>query len=232
LKNNQKANLLLVEDDPSLGERLRKGLQQEGFVTVLARSGADGLANLRGGAFDLVILDWMLPDFSGVELLATLRAEAKRLPVLFLTARDEVEDRVKGLDSGADDYLTKPFAFSELLARIRTLLRRMAVTTEKILEFGSLRIDLITRKASCNLQPIELTPREFDLLAVLANPEGDTVSRETLSHDVWQKAGRFTSLDNVIDVHLTHLRKKLRASMGDDPIKTVRGVGYTFQRIA
>jgi two-component system, OmpR family, copper resistance phosphate regulon response regulator CusR len=152
LKNNQKANLLLVEDDPSLGERLRKGLQQEGFVTVLARSGADGLANLRGGAFDLVILDWMLPDFSGVELLATLRAEAKRLPVLFLTARDEVEDRVKGLDSGADDYLTKPFAFSELLARIRTLLRRMAVTTEKILEFGSLRIDLITRKASCNLR--------------------------------------------------------------------------------
>jgi two-component system copper resistance phosphate regulon response regulator CusR len=230
LKNNQKANLLLVEDDLSLGERLRKGYNR-GLCNCARESVQMAWRICEEARSILSFWTGCCPIFPGLNFSPPY-VRSQTLAGSFLTARDEVEDRVKGLDSGADDYLTKPFAFSELLARIRTLLRRMAVTTEKILEFGSLRIDLITRKASCNLQPIELTPREFDLLAVLANPEGDTVSRETLSHDVWQKAGRFTSLDNVIDVHLTHLRKKLRASMGDDPIKTVRGVGYTFQRIA
>jgi DNA-binding response OmpR family regulator len=221
--------LLLIEDDSSLGMRLRKGLQQEGYETWLARTGEEGLLQARQDAFDLLVLDWMLPDFPGIDVLQLLRAESRRIPVLFLTARDEVEDRVLGLDSGADDYLTKPFAFSELLARIRTLLRRVATSNEKAFQIGRLNIDLITRKASCGGELVDLTPREFDVLALLTNRRGDIVSREALVRDVWRQAGRLTSLDNVLDVHLTHLRKKLREATGDDPIETVRGVGYILR---
>ena len=221
--------LLLIEDDSSLGMRLRKGLQQEGYETWLARTGEEGLLQARQDAFDLLILDWMLPDLQGIDVLQLLRAESRRIPVLFLTARDEVEDRVLGLDSGADDYLTKPFAFSELLARIRTLLRRVATSNEKAFQIGRLNIDLITRKASCGGELVDLTPREFDVLAVLTNRRGDIVSREALARDVWRQAGRLTSLDNVLDVHLTHLRKKLREATGDDPIETVRGVGFMLR---
>ena len=221
--------LLLIEDDSSLGMRLRKGLQQEGYETWLARTGEEGLSQARQGAFDLLILDWMLPDLQGIDVLQSLRAESRRIPVLFLTARDEIEDRVLGLDSGADDYLTKPFAFSELLARIRTLLRRVATSNEKVLQIGALNIDLITRKASCGGELVELTPREFDVLAVLANRCGDIVSREALAHDVWRQAGRLTSLDNVTDVHMANLRRKLRIATGHDCVETVRGFGYRIR---
>ena len=203
-----------------------QGLQQEGYTTFLARTGQEGLLQARSGTYALVILDWMLPDLSGFELLCALRVESVQIPILFLTARDAVEDRVLGLDSGADDYLVKPFSFSELLARLRTLLRRRQQFTVKTLTIDQLTIDLLTRNVLYSGHPVELTPREFDLLAVLINHQGEIVSREMLVEDVWRQAGRLTSLDNVIDVHIAHLRKKLQTVMRRDIIETVRGVGY------
>ncbi|PWU06178.1 MAG: DNA-binding response regulator [Verrucomicrobia bacterium] len=218
--------ILLIEDDLSLGLQLERGLRQEGYATSLARTAQEGLSQARSEAYALIILDWMLPDASGIELLRTLQGEAIQIPVLFLTARDAIEDRVLGLDSGADDYLVKPFSFSELLARLRTLLRRRQQVTAKRLHIDQLTIDLVTRNVLYSGQPVDLTPREFDLLAVLINHRGEIVSREMLVKDVWRQAGRLTSLDNVIDVHIAHLRKKLQIVMRRDIIETVRGVGY------
>ncbi len=218
--------ILLIEDDPSLGMRLRNGLQQEGYVTFLAKTGQEGLIQARSGVHALIILDWMLPDLQGIEVLQSLREEAIRLPILFLTARDAIEDRVLGLDAGADDYLVKPFSFSELLARIRMLLRRHKHSLTKTLTVGELSINLLTRSVSHSGHSIDLTPREFDLLAILINHRGEVVSREVLVQEVWRQAGRLTSLDNVIDVHVAHLRKKLQAIIHKDIIETVRGLGY------
>jgi len=225
---NQKSRLLLVEDDTSLGRKIRKGLQTEGFEVVLRLTAAEALQSLQTDDWEVMILDWMLPDQSGVELLRLLRSEGRTLPVLMLTARSEVEDRVEGLDAGADDYLVKPFAFAELLARIRSLQRRLAERTERslITGGGALSIDLMSRRVSAHGQSLELTPKEYDLLAYLVARNGEVVSRKTLVEKVWQAAGRFTSLDNVIDVHMANLRRKLREATGRDPIETVRGVGY------
>ncbi|MCC5841280.1 MAG: response regulator transcription factor [Opitutales bacterium] len=223
------ARILLVEDDRSLGQRLRKGLGQAGYAVHLAVDGQSALEALRAEAFDIAVLDWMLPDIDGIEVLRTLRAEGRRLPVIFLTARGEVDDRVDGLDAGADDYMTKPFALAELCARVRTLLRRGSATRERILEIGKLRIDLMANRVEVGGTPLDLTPREYSLLAFLALRQGDAVSRTTLTREVWQAENRFTSLDNVIDVHMANLRKKLRAACGHDPITTLRGVGYRME---
>lgn len=226
LKIMANASILLVEDDPSLGQRLRKALGKAGHTVRLVTEGRAALALLRAEAFDLVVLDWMLPDIDGLEVLSTLRAEGRRVPVLFLTARAEVEDRVDGLDAGADDYMTKPFALAELSARVRSLLRRGASTHERVLAIGILRIDLTANRVEAGGAPVDLTPREFALLAFLALRRGDVVSRATLTREVWKAENRFTSLDNVIDVHMANLRKKLRAVCGHDPITTLRGVGF------
>jgi two-component system copper resistance phosphate regulon response regulator CusR len=221
--------LLLVEDDPSLGRRLRLGLRQEGYEVVLARTGGEALEQDRQEAFALVILDGMLPDLDGLEVLRRLREGGRSIPVLMLTARGETEDRVRGLDAGADDYLVKPFALAELLARIRTLLRRTIGAREKRLAAGALTLDLVARRACWAGRPLDLTPKEFELASCLLNLGGEIASRQMLVREVWQAEGRFTSLDNVIDVHVANLRRKLREVAGADVVETVRGVGYRWR---
>jgi two-component system copper resistance phosphate regulon response regulator CusR len=171
----------------------------------------------------------MLPDVEGPELLAQIRTSHPRIPVLMLTARDAVEDRIRGLDSGADDYLPKPFALGELLARIRRLLHRFDPSSGRLAEVGGLRMDLLKRQAVADGKALDLTPREFDILALLAEMNGEIVSRQTLTRDVWKQENRFTSLDNVIDVHLANLRRKLREALPQDPIETIRGVGFRLR---
>jgi two-component system copper resistance phosphate regulon response regulator CusR len=222
--------ILIIEDDEKTADALATGLTQAGFSTATARTGEDGFFLVNAEVFDLVLLDWMLPGRSGIEILRTLRARGTKTPVLLLTARDAVDDRVLGLETGADDYLVKPFAFPELLARIRSLLRRAAPTAEPLKRsMADLVIDLEARRASRAGRPIELTPREFDLLAYLLRQPGQVVSREMLAQDVWRETNRLTPLDNVIDVHVAHLRRKVD---GDHPLKliqTVRGMGFMLR---
>lgn len=225
------ACLLLIEDDASLAHRLAQGLRQEEYRVVSASTAADGVKAFAQEAFDLVLLDWMLPDGDGLQVLKQLREDGRTLPVLMLTARGETEDRVQGLDSGADDYLVKPFALAELLARIRSLLRRNTVSREKSVQFGPVQLDLVTRQARVDGTLVDLTPREFDVLAYLASLGGEIASRHMLVHNVWNAAGRFSSLDNVIDVHMANLRRKLRDTTGADLLETVRGVGYRLKPI-
>jgi two-component system copper resistance phosphate regulon response regulator CusR len=228
MTNNAHA-LLLIEDDVSMAYRLAQGLRQEGYRVVTAVTVVDGLKAFAQEAFDLVLLDWMLPDGDGIEILKQLRRSGRTVPVLMLTARGETEDRVQGLDSGADDYLVKPFALAELLARIRSLLRRIIISRDKAVELGHVHIDLVTRRARVGGNEVDLTPREFDLLAYLVSLGGEVASRQMLVQNVWNAAGRFISLDNVIDVHIANLRRKLRDTAGLDPVETVRGVGYRIQ---
>lgn len=229
--SEREPSLLIIEDDASLAHRLAQGLRPEGYRIVSAATATDGLKQFAQEAFDLVLLDWMLPDGDGIEIVRKLRGDGRTVPVLMLTARGETEDRVLGLDSGADDYLVKPFALAELLARIRSLLRRTTVSREKAVEWGLVHVDLVTRRAKVNGKGVDLTPREFDVLAYLVSLGGEIASRHMLVHNVWNAAGRFSSLDNVIDVHMANLRRKLRESTGLDPIETVRGVGYRLREL-
>ncbi len=222
--------LLIIEDDEKTADALATGFTQAGFFSAIARTGEDGFFLVSTEEFNLVLLDWMLPGRSGIEILKTLRARGTRTPVLLLTARDAVDDRVLGLESGADDYLVKPFAFPELLARVRSLLRRAAPAAEPLKRtLADLTVDLEARRVSRAGRPIELTPREFDLLAYLLRQPGLVVSREMLAQDVWRETNRLTPLDNVIDVHVAHLRRKVD---GDHPLKliqTVRGMGFMLR---
>jgi DNA-binding response OmpR family regulator len=218
--------ILVVEDEPKVGNALREGLEAEGYEVTLAQTGEEGFFQASAHAFDLIILDVMLPGRDGIEVLNTLRKQGARTPVLLLTAKDAIEDRVLGLDTGADDYLVKPFAFAELSARIRALLRRNRIDTESLLTIGRLDVDLVRRTVTREGQRIELTAREFELLEYLVRNHGRVVSREMLARDVWKETARATPLDNVIDVHVARLRRKL-----DDPfdlklLHTVRGVGF------
>jgi two-component system copper resistance phosphate regulon response regulator CusR len=221
-------HILVIEDQRKIAQALREGLEAQSYSVSLAATGEEGFYQLNSEEFDLVILDLMLPGRDGLDILKTIRKTGKHTPVLILTARDTVEDRVLGLETGADDYLIKPFAFPELLARIRVLLRRnvSAATTE--LKIADLKMDLIAHRASRAGRPLELTAREFSLLEYLLRNQGQVVSREMLARDVWRETGRATPLDNVIDVHIARLRRKL-----DDPfpvklLKTVRGVGFVL----
>jgi len=222
------SRLLIVEDDEKTVRALASCLTREGFAVSTARTGEEGFFLLNTESFDLVVLDWVLPGRDGVEILRTLRARGARMPVLLLTARDAVEDRVLGLESGADDYLVKPFAFPELLARIRSLLRR--VTAEPLRRtLADLVVDLETRRAWRAGRALELTPREFDLLAYLARQPNQVVTREMLAKDVWRETNRATPLDNVIDVHVAHLRRKVDEGHPVKLIQTVRGVGFVLR---
>jgi len=222
--------LLIVEDDPKTAEALATGLERAGHAVALAPTGEDGFFRVSAEQFDLLVLDWMLPGRSGLEILRALRMRGAKVPVLLLTARDAVEDRVLGLESGADDYLVKPFAFPELLARIGSLLRRSTQFAEPLKKtLGDLVVDREARRAQRAGKPLDLTPREFDLLAYLMWQAGQVVSREMLAKDVWRETNRLTSLDNVIDVHVAHLRRKVD---GDHPVKliqTVRGMGFVLR---
>ena len=224
-----RVKILIVEDDAKTAQAIRRGLTAEGYEASVARTGEEGFLQLNAEAFDLVVLDWMLPGRDGIEILKALRARGAKPPVILLTARDAVEDRVTGLDSGADDYLVKPFAFAELLARIRALLRRTAPEDGLLKQVGDLTIDIQSRRVWREEQEIVLTPREFDLLVYLVRYEGQVVTRQMLAHDVWREPNRATPLDNVIDVHLAHLRKKVDEGRPTKLIHTVRGVGFTLR---
>ena len=221
--------ILVVEDEPKIARALREGLEAESYSVSLAPTGEDGFFLLNSEPFDLVVLDVMLPGRSGLEILAALRRRGLPTPVLLLTARDTGDDRVLGLDLGADDYLVKPFAVAELSARIRALLRRGPSRPEPILTLADLQLDLLARSASRAGHPLDLTPREFDLLAYLLRHHGQIVSREMLARDLWKETARHTPLDNVIDVHIARLRRKLDESFSPKLLHTIRGVGFTLK---
>lgn len=221
--------LLVVEDDAATARSLRDGLLAEGWTVAVAGNGAAALAAVREEPLDLVVLDWMLPDGDGIAVLRALRAEGRRLPVLMLTARDALEDRVFGLEHGADDYLVKPFAWSELSARVRALRRRAGEAEPLRRRVGDLEIDLETREARRDGELLPLTGREFDLLAYLARHQGGIVTRAMLARDVWRESRRVTPLDNVIDVHVSHLRRKVDGGRGIRLLHTIRGVGFEMR---
>ena len=224
--------LLVIEDEPKVGHALQEGLQAEGYEVVLAETGEEGFFIASSRNFDLIVLDVMLPGRDGLEVLAALRKQNMTAQVLILTAKDAIEDRVAGLDTGADDYLVKPFAFPELSARIRALLRRGKSEPVASLRIGTLEIDPATRTVSREGLRLELTVREFELLEFLARNKGRVVSREMLARDVWKEPGRATPLDNVIDVHVARLRKKLDDPFEGKLLHTVRGVGFILSEDA
>jgi two-component system copper resistance phosphate regulon response regulator CusR len=229
--------ILIVEDDPKTGDYLNRGLRESGFNADLARTGPDGLYLALEHDYDLIVLDVMLPKMDGWAVLGELR-QRKDTPVLFLTARDDIADRVRGLELGADDYLVKPFAFAELLARIRTLLRRAAARAPAVrrgrgpdvIRVSDLEVDLLRHRVSRNGTRIDLTPREFALLKLLVRREGEVLSRSLIASQVWDM--NFDSDTNVVDVAVKRLRAKV-----DDPhpsklIHTVRGMGYLLEERA
>ena len=225
-------HILVVEDETKVARALSEGLAREGYEVTVARTGEEGYYLLDARSFDLVVLDLMLPGRDGMEILATLRSRDRGIPVLILTARDAVEDRVVGLDAGADDYLVKPFAFPELSARIRALLRRGRAEQSSRLQVADLEVDVAARRVTRGGRILELTAREFELLEYLLRNRGRVVSREMLSRDVWKEAGRATPLDNVIDVHIARLRRKVDEAFDVKLIHTVRGVGFTVKEAA
>jgi DNA-binding response OmpR family regulator len=224
--------ILVIEDEPKVGQALREGLQAEGYEVVLAETGEDGFFLASNRVFDLIVLDVMLPGRDGLEVLDALRKQSISTPVLLLTAKDAVESRVAGLDAGADDYLVKPFAFPELSARIRALLRRGKAEPMTLIRIGSFEVDPVTRTVLREGIRLELTVREFELLEYLARNNGRVVSREMLARDVWKEPGRATPLDNVIDVHVARLRKKLDDPFSFKLLHTVRGVGFLLSEEA
>jgi len=221
--------VLVVEDERKLAQVLTTALEAEHYEVVVAPTGEDGFFHANAEVFDLVILDLMLPRRSGLEILQALRKRGLQTPVLILTARDSIDDRVVGLDLGADDYLVKPFAFPELLARVRALLRRGRPSEAFRLKAADLEIDTATRKVVRGGRELDLTSREFELLEYLLRHQGHLVSREMLAHEVWKEPRRGTPLDNVIDVQMARLRKKVDADAGQRLIHTIRGVGFTLK---
>jgi two-component system, OmpR family, copper resistance phosphate regulon response regulator CusR len=221
--------VLVVEDEQKVANALREGLEGERYEVVVERTGEAAFFRLNTEGFDAILLDLTLPGRDGLQILKAVRERGLKTPVLVLTARDTVQDRVAGLDSGADDYLVKPFAFAELLARIRALVRRGRAAESPRLGAGDLDMDLITRKVTRSARPVELTVREFELLEYLLRHHGQVVSRETLARDVWKETARSTPLDNVIDVHIARLRRKVDADYAVKLIHTVRGVGFMLR---
>jgi two-component system copper resistance phosphate regulon response regulator CusR len=219
--------ILVVEDETKTGAYLKKGLTEHGFSVDVTSQGEEGLQLAVSGRYDLVVLDIMLPGRDGWSVLAELRSAGRHTPVLFLTARDTLSDRVKGLELGADDYLVKPFAFTELLARVRSILRRTSTSQQESLRIADLEIDLLRHRAVRGRKRLDLTPKEFALLALLARRMGDPLSRRDIAAEVWDM--RFEGETNVVDVHVRRLRSKV-----DDPfprklIHTVRGIGYVLE---
>jgi DNA-binding response OmpR family regulator len=221
--------ILVVEDEQKVADALREGLEDERYDVVVERTGEGAFFRVNTETFDVVLLDLTLPGRDGLEILRALRQRRMETPVLVLTARDSLEDRVTGLDAGADDYLVKPFAFAELLARIRALVRRGRVADAPRLAVGDLEMDLVTRKVLRAAKPVDLTVREFELLEFLMRYQGQVVSRETLARDVWKETARTTPLDNVIDVHIARLRRKVDLEHPVKLIHTVRGVGFMLR---
>jgi two-component system copper resistance phosphate regulon response regulator CusR len=221
--------VLVIEDEVKVAQALRDGLEDEHYDVTVAGTGEEGFSRASSEPYDLVLLDAMLPGRDGLDVLRALRTQGMRSPVLMLTARDGVDDRVRGLDSGADDYLVKPFAFPELLARMRVLLRRGRDVQPTRFSAADLEVDLVARRATRGGRQLDLTAREFDVLAFLLRHAGQLVSRDMLSQEVWKGFSRATSLDNVIDVHMARIRKKVDSDFPVKLIHTVRGVGFTLR---
>jgi two-component system copper resistance phosphate regulon response regulator CusR len=219
--------ILIVEDEQKTGDYLKQGLSEAGFVADLARDGVDGLHLALTGDYDLVVLDVMLPRLDGWEVMREIRQKGKHLPVLFLTARDQVEDRVKGLEYGADDYLVKPFAFSELLARVRALLRRGRTSEPELLQVADLELDLLRRRVTRGGKRIDLTAKEFALLELLLRRQGEVLPRSLIASQVWDM--NFDSDTNVIEVAVRRLRAKVDDDFEVKLIRTVRGMGYVLE---
>ena len=219
--------ILIVEDEQKIAAFLRKGLEECGYVVDVAPTGVDGLHLARTVSYDLVILDVMLPNIDGWTVLTSLREEGKQISVLFLTAKDSVNDRVKGLELGADDYLVKPFAFSELLARVRSVLRRSPARQLEIIRVADLEIDVVRHKAFRAGQRLDMTPTEFSLLSLLSRRAGEVLSRTLIAEQVWDM--NFDSDTNVVDVHIRRLRSKIDEPFEQKLIHTVRGAGYVLE---
>jgi two-component system copper resistance phosphate regulon response regulator CusR len=220
-------HLLIAEDDPRSLEFLSKGLTESGFTVDAARDGQTAWQRIREGSYDLIVLDVMMPAMDGWGVVARLRAAGVATPVLFLTARDTVADRVKGLELGADDYLVKPFAWPEFLARVRTLLRRTVGPGSEVLRVADLELDLARMKARRGGQPIDLTAKEFQMLTLLVRHQGEVVSRDMLARQVWEM--NFFVDSNAIDVALGRLRKKVDEPFANKLIRTIRGAGYSLE---
>lgn len=218
--------VLVVEDEQKVADALREGLEGEKYEVVVERTGEGAFFRVNTETFDVVVLDLGLPGRDGLEILRALRARGLKTPVLVLTARDSVQDRITGLDSGADDYLVKPFAFAELVARIRAVVRRGRAAEVPRLSVGDLEIDMLTRRVTRGGRQLDLTVREFELLEYLMRHHDQVVSREALARDVWKETARTTPLDNVIDVHIARLRRKVDADRPVKLIHTIRGVGF------
>ena len=218
--------ILVVEDEPKLAEAVKQGLEAEEHAVSVASTGEDGFYLAQTQPFDLLVFDIMLPGRDGIEVMGNLRRLGDRTPVLLITSKDAVEDRVHGLDAGADDYLAKPFAISELQARVRALGRRNSLEIQTSLKLEDLELNRLQHVARRGGKELDLTAREFELLEYLLRHADRVVSREMLARDVWKESARHTPLDNVIDVHIARLRRKV-----DDPfprrlLRTVRGVGF------
>ena len=226
-RNNGVVRVLVVEDEKKLGELLGRGLREEGYAADLAVRGEEALWMVRAVAYDAIVLDVMLPGLDGFEVCRRLRKDGVWTPVLMLTARDDVADRVNGLDTGADDYLTKPFSFEELLARLRALTRRAPAERPVVLEVGELRLDPGAHRAWRGEHELALSAKEFALLELFMRRAGVTLTRTQLLDGAWDLA--FESRSNVIDVYVRYLREKIDRPFGRDSIETVRGVGYRLR---
>lgn len=220
--------ILIVEDETKTAAYLKRGLEENGFVADLADNGEDGFHLAVTRSYDLMILDVMLPDRDGWSVVEDLRRKAVATPVLLLTARDAVSDRVKGLELGADDYLVKPFAFSELLARLRSILRRGPARHSPVLRVGDLEVEAERHRARRGRRPLDLTPKEFQLLSMLMRHAGEVLSRTLIAEQVWDI--NFDADSNVLDVHMRRLRSKVDDPFDEKLIHTIRGVGYVLER--
>ncbi len=216
--------LLIVEDQIPLLESLTRGLREEGYEVLPAATVAEGLVHLHAQPVDVIVLDLMLPDRDGLSLIRELRTTGFVNPILIITARDAVEDRVIGLDTGADDYLIKPFSFEELLARLRAIMRRPGLTPESVLRVADLELNLLTRDVTRDGQSIDLTQRQFELLECLVRHTGTVVSREIIAREVWEEAT--ATWTNVIEVQINHLRRKIERPGWSPLLHTIRGEGY------
>ncbi len=222
--------VLVIEDDQEAARLLARGLREEGWVVDVAHTGEAGDEMACVNSYDAIVLDWLLPDRDGIAVCRGLRAGGLHVPILLLTARDAVEDRVLGLNAGADDYLTKPFAFAELLARLHALLRRSELTRPVQLTVGDLTLDPRSHAVTRGGVPISLTPREYAILETLMRRAGEVVSRVHLGESVWEND--LDSLTNLVDVHMSHLRRKVDRAGAPPLIHTVRGYGYRLGPVA
>lgn len=219
--------ILIIEDEKKVAGFIKKGLEEETYAVDVAYDGEEGLYLGKQNQYDLIILDLMLPVIDGLDVLSRLRKEGVDTPILLLTAKDSVEDKVKGLNTGADDYLTKPFAFSELLARIRVLLRRGKGETKTVLQIDGLILDLVSHKVKRHGEEIELTGKEYSLLEYFMRNQGKVLTRTMIAEHVWDY--NFDTFTNVIDVYVNHLRKKIDKNYPKKLLHTLRGVGYIMK---